>query len=107
MNLKEARTNDGRDNFDSEHKLITGLENRLEVETQAMNKLIARNEQLRHQVQHYMLERDTFLKSWQSLTDDLSNGKKYLTELLDFIMEAYEERDEWGNKLEIMKYLSI
>lgn len=63
----------------------------------------AENVQLRAEIHHLLNERMEFNKTWDKLINNLCIGKKFMMDLIEQATIAYDQREEWVSKLEILK----
>lgn len=79
------------------------LENKLEVQVKKFCAICADNVQLRSDIQHLLNERTEFNKIWDKLIRNLCIGKKFMIDLIEQATIAYDQREEWVSKLQILR----
>ncbi|XP_022905106.2 outer dynein arm-docking complex subunit 1 [Onthophagus taurus] len=84
-------------------KNVATLQNKLDTSVKRFCKILAENKSLRDEIDHLLIERSLFNKSWQSLLTELNNGKKIMMDLIEQGTTAYDQREESGQKLQALK----
>ncbi|CAG9832483.1 unnamed protein product [Diabrotica balteata] len=84
-------------------KTVQTLENKLEVQIKKFCSISAENIKLREEIDHLLLERNDFNKIWDSLINNLAVGKKFMLDLIEQATIAYDQREEWVSKLQILR----
>lgn len=85
------------------HRTIAKLENRLDVVNKRAGVVMGENAILRETIDHMLQERATFNVMWDKLVTRLNDGKKHLMDLIEQATQAYDQREELCNKLQLMK----
>lgn len=85
------------------HRTIAKLENRLDVVNKRAGVVMGENAILRETIDHMLQERATFNVMWDKLVTRLNDGKKHLIDLIEQATQAYDQREELCNKLQMMK----
>ncbi|XP_044260794.1 outer dynein arm protein 1-like [Tribolium madens] len=103
--LREQQTSDKQCEERVWHaiKTVEALENKLETQMKQFGKLCSKNKELRYEIDHLLWQRRIFINQWQSLIDKLSDGKKIMLDLIEQATIAYNQREEWCNKLQILR----
>lgn len=84
-------------------KTVEALENKLETQMIQFGTICTKNKQLRDEIDHHLWERRIFIKQWESLIEKLSEGKQIMLDLIEQATIAYNQREEWCNKLNILR----
>lgn len=84
-------------------KKIRVKENRLDKAMVKFNQQLAVNANLRQEIDHLRQERSVFDGLFKKLTNDLSDIKTQMDEVIAEAARAYEERDEAQNKMIALK----
>ncbi|XP_060078678.1 coiled-coil domain-containing protein 63-like [Ylistrum balloti] len=84
-------------------KKIRVKENRLDKAMVKFNQQLAVNANLRQEIDHLRQERSVFDGLFKKLTNDLSDIKAQMDEVIAEAARAYEERDEAQNKMIALK----
>ncbi|XP_033761786.1 coiled-coil domain-containing protein 63-like [Pecten maximus] len=84
-------------------KKIMVKENRLDKAMVKFNQQLAVNAHLRQEIDHLRQERSVFDGLFKKLTNDLSDIKAQMDEVIAEAARAYEERDEAQNKMIALK----
>ncbi|KAK6626377.1 hypothetical protein RUM43_006688 [Polyplax serrata] len=92
-----------KEELDSQERAQQQLENRLDVATIKLNRLLASNQRLRERIDHFLKERSLFNQSFQELTAKIQGGKKVIMDLMEQSTLAYDQREEAQAKLETLK----
>jgi hypothetical protein len=79
------------------------LENKLEVQTTKFNQIVAKNRELREDIDHCLWDRRNFMRVWKRLIDKLNTGKHIMLDLIEQASIAYDQREEWCNKLQLLR----
>lgn len=106
--ISQIRENERTENKYNEtivtnHRTIAKLENRLDVVNKRAGVVMAENAQLRETIDHMLQERQTFNIMWDKLLTKLNDGKKHLMDLIEQATQAYDQREELCNKLQLLK----
>ncbi|XP_064619947.1 coiled-coil domain-containing protein 63-like isoform X2 [Lineus longissimus] len=80
-------------------KQIRVLENRLDKAMVNFNKQLTSNQDLRKEIDHLRTERRRFDNIHKKLSKELEDCKKEMAEVIDQATSAYEQRDEYQNKM--------
>lgn len=83
------------------------LENRLNVSRQQECQLILINSKFRSYIDHMLYVRALFNKLWQRMTTQLSYDKKFLIDMVDRAVLAYNQGAVLCNKLDTLREKSI
>ncbi|XP_065172855.1 coiled-coil domain-containing protein 63-like [Atheta coriaria] len=86
-----------------EQSTLEALENKLDTATKRFCTTIASNRKLREDIDHLLIERANFNKSWDRLCNNLSHGKKFMLDLIEQATIAYDQREEWCQKLSALR----
>lgn len=84
-------------------KTLEALENKLEVQVKKFCVICAKNQRLREEIDHLLKERVNFMKMFDKMITQLSNGKKYMLDLIEQATIAYDQREEWCVKLHALR----
>jgi hypothetical protein len=84
-------------------KTVQKLENKLETQMIQFGTICTKNKQLRSEIDHLLCLRRVFMSQWQRLVDRLSDGKKSMLDLIEEATIAYNQREEWCSKLQILR----
>ncbi|XP_058808667.1 coiled-coil domain-containing protein 63 [Phymastichus coffea] len=84
-------------------RLISILENRLEVATRRFNVLAMDNAKLRMEIDSLLKERAQFNALWMRLNGQLSAGKQVINDLIEQATITFNQRDEEINKINALK----
>ncbi|XP_060531066.1 GRIP1-associated protein 1-like [Cylas formicarius] len=82
---------------------VQTLENKLEVQIKKFCAICAENNLLRYELRHLLNERTEFNKTWDNLISNLVIGKKFMMDLIEQATIAYDQREEWVSKLQILR----
>lgn len=82
---------------------IDTLENKLEMQMTTFNLIVAKNFKLREEIDHLLWDRRNFLSIWKKLIDKLNSGKRILLDLIEQATLAYDQREEWCTKLQMLR----
>ncbi|XP_003702222.2 coiled-coil domain-containing protein 63 isoform X1 [Megachile rotundata] len=84
-------------------KVVSMLENRLEVATKRFNVVIAQNAKLREEIEALLKERTQFTILWNKLIGQLNAGKQIINDLIEQATIAFNQRDEELNKIQALR----
>jgi hypothetical protein len=84
-------------------KTVQKLKNKLETQMIQFGTICTKNKQLRSKIEHILCLRRVFMSQWQRLVDRLSDGKKSMLDLIEEATIAYNQREEWCSKLQILR----
>ncbi|CAG9763017.1 unnamed protein product [Ceutorhynchus assimilis] len=84
-------------------QIVQTLENKLEVQIKKFCVICAENVRLRSEIHHLLNERNEFNKIWERLIKNLCIGKKFMIDLIEQATIAYDQREEWVSKLQILR----
>ncbi|XP_057654076.1 coiled-coil domain-containing protein 63-like [Diorhabda carinulata] len=84
-------------------KTVQTLENKLEVQIKKFCQISSDNIKLREEINHLLMERNDFNKIWDTLINNLAVGKKFMLDLIEQATIAYDQREEWVSKLQILR----
>ncbi|EFA04939.1 Coiled-coil domain-containing protein 63-like Protein [Tribolium castaneum] len=79
------------------------LENKLETQMTTFNLIVAKNGKLREEIDHLLWDRRNFLTIWNRFIRKLNTGKRILIDLIEQATIAYDQREEWCNKLQLLR----
>ncbi|KAF7275831.1 hypothetical protein GWI33_011227, partial [Rhynchophorus ferrugineus] len=92
-----------------QNRLITGqktvqiLQNRLDNMVKKFCAILATNKELREEIDHLLKERNHFNEIWEKLLNDVNSGKKFMVDLIEQAIIAFDQREEWCSKLIALK----
>ncbi|XP_047370258.1 coiled-coil domain-containing protein 63 [Vespa velutina] len=92
-----------KENSFKRHKLISMLENRLEVGMRRFNTIIAENFKLREEIESLLKERTQFTTLWNKLVGQLNTGKQIINDLIEQATLTFNQRDEEMNKTQALR----
>ncbi|XP_076343796.1 coiled-coil domain-containing protein 63-like isoform X2 [Tachypleus tridentatus] len=84
-------------------KRIWTLENRLNNSTKNFNEILAKNSNLRKEIEHLLMERSQFNTIHHRLSKKLSEGKKEIIGLIEKATYTYDQRDETQSKIQQLR----
>lgn len=84
-------------------KTVEALDNKLEVQMKKFCTICAENRRMREQIDHLLLERQSFIKIFDRLISKLTIGKRYMMDLIEQATIAYDQREDWCNKLQALR----
>ncbi|RZC41095.1 hypothetical protein BDFB_002579 [Asbolus verrucosus] len=87
-------------------KTVEALENKLETQMIKFGTICAKNRRLRLEIDHHLCERKTFLAQWDKFIHKLTEGKQVMLDLIEQATIAFNQREEWCNKLQILRIKS-
>ncbi|XP_063987463.1 coiled-coil domain-containing protein 63 [Diachasmimorpha longicaudata] len=85
------------------NRMITTLENRLEVATKRFNVVVAENCQLRAKIDSLLKERAQFNILWAKMIGQLNTGKSVINDLIEQATITFNQRDEELNKIHALR----
>lgn len=85
------------------NKIISMLENRVEVATKRFNLVIADNAKLRGEIETLLKERTQFTQMWNKLISQLNTGKQVINDLIEQATITFNQRDEELNKIQALR----
>ncbi|XP_066589533.1 putative leucine-rich repeat-containing protein DDB_G0290503 [Prorops nasuta] len=86
-----------------QQRLVSILENRLEVITKRFNEVVANNAKLRNEIDALLKERTQFNCLWNKLSIQLNIGKQIISDLIEQATAAFNQRDEELSKIYTLK----
>ncbi|XP_030747592.1 coiled-coil domain-containing protein 63 [Sitophilus oryzae] len=84
-------------------KTVKMLQNRLDNMVKKFCAILASNKELREEIDHLLKERNHFNEIWEKLLKDVNAGKKYMVDLIEQAIIAFDQREEWCSKLIALK----
>ncbi|XP_051162078.1 coiled-coil domain-containing protein 63 [Leptopilina boulardi] len=81
------------------NKFVSILENRLEVATKKFNLTIAKNTELRKEIDSLLKERAQFNALYNKLVNKINAGKQVINDLIEQATIAFNQRDEELSKI--------
>lgn len=78
------------------------FENRLDVMMKRFNVMNSANAELRNEIDHLLKERADFNEFWGKLIRCLTQGKKFMLDLIESATITYDQREEDCHKLEVL-----
>ncbi|XP_048521634.1 coiled-coil domain-containing protein 63 [Dendroctonus ponderosae] len=87
----------------SGQKAVQILKNRLDNTIKKFCAILATNKELREEINHLLKERNHFNEVWEKLLKDINVGKKYMIDLIEQAIMAFDQREEWCSKLDALK----
>ncbi|GJQ76414.1 hypothetical protein Trydic_g2129 [Trypoxylus dichotomus] len=84
-------------------KTLEALENKLDTANKRFCVILSENRKLRAEIDHLLQERAHFNFLWEKLTNNLAHGKKYMIDLIEQATIAYDQREEWCQKLQALR----
>ncbi|XP_031330511.1 coiled-coil domain-containing protein 63 [Photinus pyralis] len=79
------------------------LENQLDYETKRFCAVLEDNRDLRERIEHLLKDRAHFNSVWETLVEDLNQGKKLMLDLIEQATLSYDQREEWCSKLHALR----
>ncbi|KAJ3651789.1 hypothetical protein Zmor_017803 [Zophobas morio] len=95
------------DRFWQAVKTVETLENKLEAQMIQFGTICTKNKQLREEIDGLLNERNVFMTQWERLIDKLIEGKKIMLDLIEQATIAYNQREDWCTKLQILRYKAL
>lgn len=105
LDLQSAQTTD-RQFYDAVRQaraVVEKLENKLEVSMKKFGSICHENKMLRDRINSLLSERNRFNEGWNRLIRSLTMGKRFMLDLIEQATVAYDQREEWANKMEILR----
>ena len=101
---KKVRTDaDSKEMVIKHNKLVSILENRLEVITKRFNTVVAENAKLRSEIDSLLKERAQFNTLWSKMMGQINAGKQVINDLIEQATIAFNQRDEELNKIHALR----
>ncbi|KAG5876655.1 hypothetical protein JTB14_029387 [Gonioctena quinquepunctata] len=94
---------DYQNRLTSGQKSIKILQNRLENAIKRFCSILTENKKLREYIDHLLKERNLLNEIWEKLLKDIGVGKKFMVELIEQAIVAFDQREEWCSKLVALK----
>nr|CAI5850234.1 unnamed protein product [Callosobruchus analis] len=91
----------------SRQRSIQILQNRLDNTVKKFCYILAENKRLREEIDHLLKERSHFNDVCEKLLRDVNTGKKFMVELIEHTTVAFDQREEFCSKLELLKKRSM
>nr|CAH7769616.1 unnamed protein product [Callosobruchus chinensis] len=91
----------------SGQRSIQILQNRLDNTVKKFCYILAENKRLREEIDHLLKERSHFNDVCEKLLRDVNTGKKFMVELIEHTTVAFDQREEFCSKLELLKKRSM
>ncbi|KAF5286950.1 hypothetical protein FQR65_LT12409 [Abscondita terminalis] len=88
------------------HQTLKGLENKLELVTKTYCTIMTDSRVLRDEIRVMMSERMAFNKLWFKYIANLSRGKQILIDIIEQATIAYNDRDEWVQRLTALREMA-
>ncbi|XP_043481677.1 coiled-coil domain-containing protein 63 [Leptopilina heterotoma] len=85
------------------NKFVSILENRLEVATKKFNLTIAKNTELRKEIDGLLKERAQFNALYTKLVNKINAGKQVINDLIEQATIAFNQRDEELSKIHALR----
>lgn len=85
------------------NKFVSILENRLEVATKKFNLTIAKNAELRKEIDSLLKERAQFNVLYNKLVNKINAGKQVINDLIEQATIAFNQRDEELSKIHALR----
>ncbi|XP_076224437.1 coiled-coil domain-containing protein 63 isoform X1 [Nomia melanderi] len=92
-----------RDIAEKQQKTITMLENRLDVTTKRFNVIIAKNAEIRNEIEALLKERSQFTALWKKSINHLNTRKQIINDLIEQATIAFNQRDEELNTIQALR----
>lgn len=92
-----------RDIAEKQQKTIAMLENRLDVTTKRFNLIIAKNAEIRNEIEALLKERSQFTALWKKSINHLNTGKQIINDLIEQATIAFNQRDEELNTIQALR----
>ncbi|XP_011497170.1 PREDICTED: coiled-coil domain-containing protein 63-like, partial [Ceratosolen solmsi marchali] len=103
LKLKVFTEHQQKEKKEKNERLISVLENRLEVATTRFNILVNENSKLRQDIDDLLEERGQFNILWTRLSNQLNSGKRVINDLIEQATITFNQRDEEINKINGLK----
>ncbi|KAI4467547.1 hypothetical protein MML48_2g00018177 [Holotrichia oblita] len=84
-------------------RTLEALENKLDTANKRFCVILTENRKLRAEIDHLLQERAHFNVLWEKLISNLAHGKKYMIDLIEQATIAYDQREEWCQKLQALR----
>ncbi|XP_017778058.1 PREDICTED: outer dynein arm protein 1-like [Nicrophorus vespilloides] len=84
-------------------RTLEALENKLDIATKRFCMTLTENRKLRQEIDHLLKDRSHFNKLWDKLVTSLAQGKKFMLDLIEQATIAYDQREEWCQKLQTLR----
>ncbi|KAB0791856.1 hypothetical protein PPYR_03656 [Photinus pyralis] len=81
-------------------KTLEGLENKLDTYMKQFGLMSADSCRLRLEIEHQLIERESFNKLWYTYIANLNKGKRIMMDIVEQATLAYDRRDEWIARLQ-------
>ncbi|XP_044260720.1 outer dynein arm-docking complex subunit 1-like [Tribolium madens] len=91
------------DRVHNARQTLETLENKLETQMTTFNLIVAKNGKLREEIDHLLWDRRNFLTIWNRFIEKLNTGKRILIDMIEQATIAYDQREEWCNKLQMLR----
>lgn len=103
LKMKIQTDAQSKDITDKHSRMITILENRLDVATKRFNVVVADNAQLRAKIDSLLKERAQFNILWAKMIGQLNTGKTVINDLIEQATITFNQRDEELNKIHALR----
>ncbi|XP_018326618.1 coiled-coil domain-containing protein 63 [Agrilus planipennis] len=104
MKSKEITDMQWQEQINEGQKIIKILEDKLSVAIKRYCSILAENQKLREDIDHLLKERTRYNSILEKLSTNLKSGKKFMVDLLEQAILAYDQREEWGTKLHELRH---
>ncbi|XP_060533839.1 outer dynein arm-docking complex subunit 1 [Cylas formicarius] len=84
-------------------KAVQMLQDRLDNMVKKFCAILSENKELREEIDHLLKQRNHFNETWEQLLKEINSAKKYVVDLIEQAIIAFDQREEWCSKLEALK----
>ncbi|KAK0071045.1 hypothetical protein PV325_013605, partial [Microctonus aethiopoides] len=103
LKMKIQTDSQSKDITDKHNRMISILENRLDVATKRFNVVVGENTKLRSKIDSLLKERSQFNILWAKMIGQLNTGKSVINDLIEQATITFNQRDEELNKIHALK----
>ncbi|KAK0167325.1 hypothetical protein PV327_004740 [Microctonus hyperodae] len=103
LKMKIQTDSQSKDTTDKHNRMISILENRLDVATKRFNVVVGENAKLRSKIDSLLKERSQFNILWAKMIGQLNTGKSVINDLIEQATITFNQRDEELNKIHALK----